>query len=93
MELEGRQIPNRLRKQRLIHGYSQVEIAQMLGLKGSNQVSLWEKGERTPSLEHIIHLSIIYNVLIEELYFEFLKCKRKEHQKIIDEKKKGNSTL
>lgn len=93
MELEGRQIPNRLRKQRLIHGYSQVEIAKMLGLKSSNQVSLWEKGDRTPCLEHIIHLSIIYNVLIEELYFEFLKCKRQEHQKVIDSKKKGSSTL
>jgi transcriptional regulator with XRE-family HTH domain len=93
MEIEGRQIPNSLRRQRLIHGYSQVEVAQILGLKSSNQVSLWEKGECTPSLEHCIRLSILYQVLIEELYFDYLKLKRKEYQKMIDRKTNRKSTL
>jgi len=92
MELEGRQLPNRLRKQRLMHGYTQLQVAKMLGMKSTNQISLWEKGISTPSLRYLLHLCIIYNTLIEEFYFEYLLELRKEHvnhAKKIDESQDG----
>lgn len=72
MELEGRQIPNRLRKQRLSHGYSQIQLANELRMKSTNHISRWEKGVSTPSLRYLLLLCIIYNTTVEELYPEFL---------------------
>ncbi len=79
MEHDGRQLPNRLRKQRLIHGYSQKQLAVKLDMESTNHISLWEQGLSAPSLKYLLKLCIIYNTLIEELYFEFLQELRIEH--------------
>ena len=68
--------PNRLKKFRLIHRYSQLSLARKLGMKKSNLISEWEKGTIIPSLDNLLKLCVIYNTLIEELYFERLQMHR-----------------
>ena len=72
MELDGRQIPNRLRKQRLMQGYSQLQLASKLEMKSTNHISRWEQGVSTPSLRYLLLLCIIYQTTVEELYPEYL---------------------
>lgn len=72
MELAGRQIPNRLRTQRRMHGYSQLQVANKLGMRSTNHISRWEKGFSTPCLRYLLHLCIIYQTTVEELYPEYL---------------------
>lgn len=84
---EGRHIPNRLRKHRRINGYKQSEVVYILGLKSSNRLSRWEQGLSMPSVENLIKLSILYHVLIEELYFDL----RLEFITEINKKKKQHS--
>lgn len=63
-------IPNRLRKYRRIMGYSQVEVARMLGLKSKGRISEWESGRRLPGIRNLIKLSILYRTLIDHLYYD-----------------------
>jgi transcriptional regulator with XRE-family HTH domain len=62
--------PNRLRKYRKMQGYSQKDVAKILGYKRTARISLWEKGLSIPSVKNLIRLSILYNVLADQLYIE-----------------------
>lgn len=62
--------PNRLRKYRLLMGYSHEEVAFLLGLKGRGRISEWEQGTSKPSMDNLMQLSIIYRTLPDELYYE-----------------------
>jgi transcriptional regulator with XRE-family HTH domain len=69
MESKGRYIPNRLRKYRILAGYSQKDVAHILGMKSTSRISKWEQGTALPSLEYLFKLSILYRVLCDELYY------------------------
>ncbi len=85
MDNEGRHIPNRLRKYRKANRYTQRDVANLLGLTGTCQLSRWEQGLSIPSFENLLKLSIIYKTLTEELYYDL----RQELCKEISENGKG----
>ncbi len=71
----GRSFINRLRKHRRLMGYTQDDVAYLLGLKSTSLISRWEKGESKPLVDNVIRLSYIYH---EELYREYYKEVRYE---------------
>ncbi len=74
----SRNIPNRLRKYRLISGYKQHEVAKLLKLRHTNPITRWEKGQSMPSLKNVLKLSILYNTFVQELYYDLFKEIKKE---------------
>lgn len=62
--------PNRLKKYRCMYGYTQKQVAEILGMNQSNLISEWEKGITSPSLNNLLKLANLYHTLIEELYNE-----------------------
>ena len=57
---------SRLKKARKEHGYTQVSLAEALGVsKGS--VAMWETGKREPKLEIMGHLSRTLNKSVDYL--------------------------
>lgn len=77
----SRQIPNRLRKHRLLAGYKQNEVAKHLGMKHANPITRWEKGQSMPSLKNALKLSVLYSTLVQELYFDLFQEIKKEVKK------------
>ena len=71
-------IPNRLRKHRKMMGYTQKEVARLLGLAGSDRISQWEQGLKYPSVVNLIKLSVIYHVFPTDLYYDLMKAVREE---------------
>jgi len=63
-------IPNRLRKHRRLRGYSQRDVAHLLGLKNANRISKWERGCSAPDFLNFIKLSILYRTIPYDLYFD-----------------------
>ena len=61
-------IPNSLRKYRDIIGFSQKDVAEMLGFKSAIRISLWENGYKKPSIENLMKLSFLYSTLPAQLY-------------------------
>lgn len=73
MEREGRHIPNRLTKHRMIHGVRQKDVADWLGHKSTAQLSQWENGDTMPTLINLFRLCCIYATAPHELYYELFK--------------------
>jgi transcriptional regulator with XRE-family HTH domain len=69
-------IKNRLRKHRKLSGLTQKQVACMLGLSSSAQISRWEKGERLPTLKHALQLAALYNRLVTDLFFDLFNEER-----------------
>ncbi len=65
-----RVITNRLWRYRKQHQLSQKHMAVMLGHKKTAQVSRWENGEKTPSLENALKLGYILKVPVETLFID-----------------------
>ncbi len=57
---------DRLKKLRLKKGLTQEELGNILGVKKAS-ISSYEKGERTPTIEHLISLIQIFNVTSDYL--------------------------
>lgn len=70
MDKTGKYIGHRLRKARMRMGFSQVQVMHALGLKSPNRISQWEKGRRIPSIKNILKLSILYQTLPDDLFYE-----------------------
>lgn len=68
----AKRIPNHLRKHRTLIGYSQKEVAFLLGFENTNRISRWEKGLAVPGMINLLKLSIIYRTFPNELYFDLL---------------------
>lgn len=60
------EVANRLVELRKKKGYSQEELAELLGIS-RQAVSKWETGESLPDTENLMMLSKIYGVLIDTL--------------------------
>lgn len=66
-------IPNRLWRYRKLAGYSQKDVAAILGIYNTSMISRWESGQSMPSGENLIKLSKLYKTLVNELYYELGK--------------------
>lgn len=56
-----------LRQARLIHGYSQNEVAAKIGVS-KMQISKWETGDGSaPNLSRLIQLADVYGTSIDQL--------------------------
>jgi len=81
-------IKNYIRTHRLKRGFSQREVATLLGHKGQALVSHWEKGTKIPTLENFFRLAAILKIFpAEMLYKELLDQIRDE---ILQRKKRLN---
>jgi len=56
----------RLKELRLKSGFSQQELAFMVGVKAST-ISNYEQGTREPDIETMIKIAIVLNVTVDEL--------------------------
>lgn len=70
MSKEKNVLKNNLLRYRLLFGYTQREIAQMLGLNSTSVIGRWEQGLAAPDLKNAMKLSAIYKTLIDQLYFD-----------------------
>ncbi|MBW4891134.1 helix-turn-helix domain-containing protein [Mucilaginibacter sp. HMF5004] len=85
MERTSRTFPNTLRLHRKTMGYSQRQVATLLGLHDTVPICQWEKGAKLPNTVNLIKLSLIYrtypNELYDELFYTFrADLKEKELQ-------------
>jgi len=82
MERNNRIFPNTLRLHRKTQGYTQRQVAHLLGLHDSVPVSLWESGLKLPSTDNLIKLSLLYRTYPNELYSEVFR----QHREMIKAK-------
>lgn len=59
---------NNLKQLRLERGYSQQQVAELIGLKCQNRLCRWEKGISIPSLQNLVRLAQVYQLEIAKLY-------------------------
>lgn len=71
-------IPNRLWRYRTLAGFTQKQVALLLGVHDTAMISRWERGLTMPSGEHLLKLSKLYKTLVDELYYELGKEYEKE---------------
>ena len=76
-----KKIPNLLRKYRKANGFTQTEVAKILGIKSTSKISLWEKGECIPNIINALKISILYRVMVDALFIDHLRCLREEMKK------------
>ena len=55
-----------LKDMRIKNKYNQEDIAEQLGVT-KQTISNWEKGKRTPDINHLIKLANIYQVTLDNL--------------------------
>ncbi|GEM_PF-103395 len=53
-----------LRKARLRHGLTQVQLAARVGVS-QGTISFWENGVQTPTVEHVIALALVFPEIVE----------------------------
>ncbi|MBI1805092.1 MAG: helix-turn-helix transcriptional regulator [Ignavibacteriae bacterium] len=75
---EYKKIPNKLRKCRLAKRLKPDEVAEILGLKYTSQISQWETGASLPTLVNAFKLAGLYKVFVEDLYFDLMHKTREE---------------
>jgi transcriptional regulator with XRE-family HTH domain len=68
MEKKHRFFPNTLRLQRRTLGYTQRQVASLLGLNDTVPLSQWERGRKLPSTVNLIKLCILYEVLPNTIF-------------------------
>lgn len=59
-------IGRRIKEERLSKHINQTELSKIVNTT-QDTISLWEKGERTPTIENLIKLSEFFSINIEEL--------------------------
>ena len=76
-------MPNSLRDYRKRAGFTQHEVARILGLgkRGADSVMQWERGYRFPNVVNWFKLSVLYKVSPEELYTELFEELGKDFKK------------
>jgi len=63
---------NNLKTIRIRAGYTQKQVAELLGKDMENRLSRWERGNAAPSVLNLFKLSKLYRVSCEEMYPEIL---------------------
>ena len=59
-------------------GYTQKDVALLLGFTTTERISKWEKGIMMPSTINLIKLSLIYHVFPTDLYYDLMSVLRNE---------------
>jgi transcriptional regulator with XRE-family HTH domain len=70
--------PDRLRAIRKLHGYTEMQVADYLGIRTAKRIENWENGLRLPGLQHLLMLCALYHVTIDTLFPELQKKAAKE---------------
>jgi transcriptional regulator with XRE-family HTH domain len=73
-----RDIPNSLRKYRKTSGYTQKQVAEVLGVRNSAMISRWENGSRLPSYLNVLRLAALYSTITDALYLDLSRTVREE---------------
>ena len=76
MEKEHRFFPNTLRLQRQTLGYTQRQVATLLGLHDTVPLSQWERGQKLPNTVNLIKLCLVYETMPNHLFPELFKVSR-----------------
>jgi transcriptional regulator with XRE-family HTH domain len=63
-------LPNCLRKYRRAAGFKQKDVACILGLKTSGELSRWENSLSLPELQNVFRLAILYRTMVDTLFID-----------------------
>ena len=88
-------IPNSLQKYRRARGFKQKEVAEILKLKSSSQISRWERVISLPSSLNTFRLAALYRTAVDPLFIDLLRLLKndmqKREQKILNAKTKNDN--
>lgn len=70
MEVKFKIIGNNIRVLREKYNFSQIEVANFLGLKDHTTISYYERGERNIPLNHLTKIADLFGVELEVLLTE-----------------------
>jgi transcriptional regulator with XRE-family HTH domain len=59
-------------------GYTQRQVARLLGLYDTKPLTYWEKGKTKPDIVMLLKLSIVYRTFPNELYHDLFIELREE---------------
>jgi transcriptional regulator with XRE-family HTH domain len=96
MEVQRKRIPNKLKRYRKLAGYSQKDVAAILGLKSTARISSWERGTKFPGILNLFSLEILYRTLPAELFCDLYRMQRikvSAAEKAFKEQKEMNTSL
>ena len=65
-------INNHLKAARVPCGYTQKQVAQLLGKDIENRLSRWEQGSAVPSVINLLQLCQLYSVKSDDIYPDIL---------------------
>jgi len=65
-------ILNNLKEYRLKCGYTQKEVATILGFNSEDRICLWEQGKNIPNLINLLKLSSLYRATPMQLYTDLM---------------------
>jgi DNA-binding XRE family transcriptional regulator len=65
-------VPNNLKEHRIRCGYTQKEVATILGFATEERICLWEKGKNIPNLINLLKLASLYRASPMQLYPELM---------------------
>jgi len=84
-----KKIPNCLSKYRRQKGFTQKEVARILGFKQSSIISKWENGVSLPSTTYLLKLSVLYGRPTEALFTDLYKRIKEDIFAALDKKSYG----
>ncbi len=79
-KVDYKKIPNCLRKFRKVNGYTQKQVADLIGICNTSIISRWENGRRFPSPLNIFRLTVLYKTMADALYIDLIRELRLEIQ-------------
>lgn len=82
-------ITNFLRLYRKKNGFSQKEVAHLMGYKTSASISKYESGSKTPNLPNLLKLETIYRTPVAFLFQRLCENLRKEIRREEERLKQG----
>lgn len=69
-QMRRKRIPNYLRRCRKARGFTQREVAWILGLESSSMISRWEKGVSLPETLNAIKIAVVYQITVDYVFEE-----------------------
>jgi transcriptional regulator with XRE-family HTH domain len=66
--MRRKRIHNYLRMCRKARGFTQKEVAWIMGFENSSMISRWEKGVTIPETLNAIKIAALYNTTVDSVY-------------------------
>lgn len=89
--------PNRHKNELIIYrrrmGFSQKQVAVVLGLQSTSMLSRYESGQSLPPLFTALRLEILYRIPVAFLYSEVYRSLKEETRVLEDEQMAGRGQL